>query len=153
MIVASLACLSVALVANWSLSHRVQYELEEDLKRDSRFYRPANLFFEENYILSDFLLRFMGEDFRERFSRITVLDFRVDDLNSYYEPDDVSFYANFKSVHTIRLDNRFVTPEMLDVFRSFSKLRKIEYCRSFNLQNAYIELDETILPGVTIIHK
>ena len=150
----AVACIVLALSNYWFQGELTQYEREVRLNDNdsAEFWRTANFDYERDCVLPKWLLQWMDTETQEKFYRITELDFRLDDLN-YYKPSDIAYYLPLESVHTIKIKNLFVDPHMIDSFRQFPKLERIEveFFHATKLNSNHVELTNEMIPGVDIV--
>lgn len=136
----------------WLRDQSFQYRLEHQMVDGTAgsFWRTANFAYQQDYVIPPSLLPFCDEATREKFLRVTELDFQLDNLENY-DPEKIRYYAQLKYVHTIKLHNRCVPWEMVEVLKSFPNLRRIEYIWDRRLENSPIRLDADRLPGIEFV--
>ena len=145
--------LVLAMAYSWCHREARQSELESRMLDDFSFWALPNTEYSQDYVLPEWVISELDDDLADKFYRITELDFCIDNLN-FSDLDAIKFYVQFRSVHTIRVQERYCKPEVVEILRSFKNLKTINVEPWGSRKTAgYIELSSKSLPGVEVIYK
>ena len=124
LLLVTLLCVAMAISSVWFRNQHAQAKFEDALLDYPKFQRISNTDYELDCILPKWLQFLVGEDNLDPFFRVTKIDFVLENLNSQ-PTEDIEFYNQFKSVHTIRISNTKLSARVSEALQTFPSLKRI----------------------------
>jgi len=114
----------MAISNKWIRNQHAQAKFEDAILDYPKFQQISNTDYDLDCILPKWLRYLVGDDNLDPFFRVTKIDFVLDNLN-YQQTEDIEFYNQFKSVHTIRISNAKLSARVFEALKTFPSLKRI----------------------------
>ena len=124
LLLVTLLCVAMAIGSVWFRNQHAQAKFEDALLDYPKFQRISNTDYDLDCILPKWLQYLVGDDNLDPFFRVTKIDFVLENLNSQ-PTEDIEFYSQFKSVHTIRISNTKLSARVFEALQTFPSLKRI----------------------------
>jgi hypothetical protein len=159
----SVLCTAIAFacLANSARNARNQAATEKQLIETPDFQREFLFEYEQSPAFSGVFERLTSACGFGTVYHVTELDFRNTDSINYYPLKHIQFYSQFSSVHTVRINDLFVTEQIRAAFDQFPNLKQIVVTRLvydapddlewFSGNDCVVKLTETPTSGVKVV--
>lgn len=141
LLLVTLLCVAMAISNKWIRNQHAQAKFEDALLDYPKFQQISNTDYDLDCILPKWLQHVVGDDNLDPFFRVTKIDFVLENLNSQ-PTEDIEFYNQFKSVHTIRISNTKLSARVFEALKTFPSLKRIVVLTTIWGDDGFVETGE-----------